>query len=807
MHYRKLTAALGLLGATMLSAPLAAQDAPPANPTQPVIGVETVTVTARRRPENLEKVPVAVTAATGTDLREQNIKSAIDLQQISPSLTVSADLGSRDDNVFTIRGQSQPFGGADPGVQTYFNEVPFGASGPGNYYDLDNIQISRGPQGTYFGRNTTGGAVQFTPKRPTGDFGGYLDASTGSYSGREIQGAINLPISGDDFAIRAAGDFARRDGFTTDVTTHSDLDNVDYDAFRVGVVFRPASHVENYAVFDYLRDDNHGTGAELTSIDLNTLDNLATQYNGGVPCTNPPSTPICGALANFELGLQGALANQQALGPRRTTSSIPLFFKRNDWGITDIARWDVSDDFYVRNIFGFRHSQEQPAFDYDGSFLPLLDIPNPRTWESDSKQLTEEFQLVGNDAVFNWIVGYYFENDQPAGYSEVERDVFGGPYTPFGSTEVDSLSNGGTSNAVYGSATYDADSWLKGLSLTFGGRYTFDHKIAKSASCVQYAGDPACPYPVPSTMNPEYDHQHFSAPSWTVAANYQVTDDTMVYATFRRGYKSGGFNSGAVNTGYTEFKPEYLTDVELGTKNDWTILGVPGRTNFDVYYGWYHDIQKNDEVAFESYNPFVMPPLSAPRVVALTLNAARATIKGLEFESTFIPDENFQLTAYYSYTDATYDSFTLPQAIVYVVPTGQTMLSELDHKGDPFAYTPRNKLGLTARLHVPIDESMGQPYLSASWYWQSKVWFTDFADLEPHAFQSGYDLLNARFDWDNFLGSTVDFSVFLNNATDKTYKVGANALEHLTGTTSSIYGAPRMWGVELRYRFGDEDAQ
>jgi iron complex outermembrane receptor protein len=136
-----------------------------------------------------------------------------------------------------------------------------------------------------------------------------------------------------------------------------------------------------------------------------------------------------------------------------------------------------------------------------------------------------------------------------------------------------------------------------------------------------------------------------------------------------------------------------------------------------------------------------------------------------------------------------------------------TLWGTLNHKGDPFAYTPKHKLGLTGRLHLPVDSSLGMPYVTASWYWQSKVWFTDLADLEPQAFQADYGFVNLRLDWNNYLNSSFDLSLFVNNLTDRTYKVGANALEHLTGTTASIYGAPRMWGVELRYRFGAESAQ
>ena len=823
--------------------------------------IEVVTVTARRRAENLEKVPVAVTVLSSATLRTTDTTSAIGLQNVVPSLEVAANLGSRDDDVFTIRGQSQPFGGADPGVQTYFAQVPFNASGPGSEYDMDNIQVLKGPQGTLFGRNTTGGAILFEPKRPDDQFGGYFDVTGGDYNLGELKGAINVPL-GDTLAVRFAGDIASRQGFTKDISTGEDLDNVDYDAFRVGVTWKPFPGFENYAVFDYFRDHNNGTGAKLTGVNTATIDNLATQQlqpllqpMGLTFCPAPAQYGFypailgqtCGALAGFEQAMLGALAQQQALGPRKTTSSIPLFFRRDSWGATDIATYDIAPHLQLENIFGFRSDKEQPAFDYDGSNLPLLDISNPRTWESNSLQVTEEFQVKGEtaDNMVNWIFGFYHELDHPGGYAEVEREQFGGAQPPsplnplagFGTTEVDALVNGGTSNAVYGSATFDASSWIKGLSFTAGGRYTWDHKIATDRSCVLPEEGPACPFPIPNAFPYAEPNQsaNFHAPTWTLSTDYQVTDDTMVYATYRRGYKSGGFNSGAVEaTDFEEFKPEFLTDVELGTKNNWTILGVPGRTNFDVYYGWYNDVQKNDEIPIAQ--SFLVPDPPNPPMVeteiepaALTFNAARASIKGLEFESTFIPDENLQVDVFYSYTDATYQKFVLPQEVIIDPFGNQSTLGSLNHSGNPFAYTPKNKFGITPRFHIPIDASWGMPYISATYYWQDKEWFTDLSDIEstcgafvqppvlgaPYTCvapagqapnQKSYSLVNLRFDWDNFMGQPFDVSAFVDNVTNQTYKVGGDALLHLTGTSASIYGPPRMWGLELRYRFG-ADAQ
>jgi iron complex outermembrane receptor protein len=854
MQNRKLALALGLLSATILSAPAGAQTAPqtssndnnaPAANNESMT-IETVTVTARRRAEDLERVPVAETVVSPDTIRVDDIRTAYDLQDIAPSLTISSSLGSRNDNVFTIRGQSQPFGGADPGVQAYFNEVPFGASGPGNYYDMDNIQVLRGPQGTLFGRNTTGGAVLFEPKKPDDQFGGYIDGQWGDYAMHEVQGALNVPLFDDKLMIRVAGDLAQRDGFTKDVTTNEDLDNVNYDAFRVGVTVKPFDGFENYLAFNYLNNHDNGTGAELTAIapeavllgqygpevaGLITQNTIQTLVGMGEPLamaeayvSQPSVQQMIGQQAAGQIdqiytnGFEQALAAQQALGPRKTMSAIPLFYKRHTWSLTDITHYDVMEHLRIRNIFGYLRDNTQPAFEYDGSALGLLEIPNPRTWEQNSRQITEEFQVLGEngDGMFSWIAGFYYEHDYRGGYSEVERDLFGGAANPsnnpLGSTEVDSLSNGGSSLAVYGDLTIDASRWVSGLSFTGGGRFTWDHKIAFSIACMQPFGYPTCQYPLTAASpNPEtgaplgqqINAASFHAPTWNFGVNWQASDDTMLYATYRRGYKSGGFNSGAVGSNYLEFQPEFLTDVEVGTKNNWTILGVPGRTNFDIYYGWYQNIQKNDIVGFQG------PVPELP--VVLTVNAARAAIDGLELESTFIPNENFQLSLFYSYTEASYDKFILPAAIVE--GTG-AIAGYDDHAGSPFAYTPKDKLGATGRFHLPIDSSYGMPYFSVTWYWQSKVWFSDLSkvtatsynpfDYEPDAFQGDYGLINLRLDWNQFLGSSFDASAFVNNVGNRLYQVGANALEHQIGTNASIYGAPRMFGLELRYRFGED---
>jgi iron complex outermembrane receptor protein len=757
--------------------------------------IETVTVTAERVPENVQTVPITITALSNETLREHDVTNALDLQALAPGLTVVGNLGSSDDAVFSIRGQNQPFGGADPGVQTYFAEVPFNAGGSGLYYDLDNVQVLEGPQGTLFGRSTTGGAILFEPKRPTGKLEASLDAAGGDFQYGALQGMINVPISGDMLDLRIAGEIERRNGYTRDLSFGIRTDNVDNEGIRAGLVFRPMPGVENYTVIDARWDRTHGTGNELTAISqpgtpsgamqIATLQAVAEGAFENYECTIAPG-PGCfatgmalgdGAFAAYYGGLQASLALQQSLGPRRITSTIAPGWRRDDWGVTDIAQWDVNANLQLRNIVAYRESRTQPAYDYDGSLDPVLEIPDSRTWQTNSAQFTEELHLSGHteDRLFRWIIGYYYEGDYPAGYSEIERLEFGGPINaPLGDTVFSELNNGGTSNAIFAQVDVDVSEWLKGLTLTAGGRYTWDRKVAHEIDCSEDQSGGPCAFPLTAGPYPVFVNVgHFSAPTFTLTANEALDDNTNVYATWRRGYKSGGFNSGGLGT---PFKPEYLMDIELGVKHGGTLLGMPAVVSAAWYYGWYSNIQKND-FAFGPFGPEVE-----------TFNAAKAKIEGLELNADLRPVDLLDLNVFFAYTDASYGKFFTPFSG--------------NHVGDPFAYTPKDKLGLTARLHIPVEASWGMPSFAVTYNYQSKVWFSDFADVEPDSAQGGYGLFNLRLDWNSICGSDLDGAVFVNNVGNKLYKLGANPLEHLILTTSSMYGPPRMFGVELRYHVG-----
>jgi iron complex outermembrane recepter protein len=258
IRYLLLAAGAGALVAVADGIPAAAQTASDQPAAGSQAGLEEIVVTARRKDEKLQTVPLSVMAITGKELEARQISTGQDLELLAPSLNVSSG-NSRDVDRFSIGGQGTTLFG-DPGVIAYFAEVPLASNGagPGFYFDLANVQVLNGPQGTLFGRNTTGGAILFEPQHPTDKFEGWGDF--GDLANVELKGAINVPIVDGKLTIRVAFDRHTQDGYTKDVSTGKDLDNTDYWAERVGVTFRPTDDIENYLVYYSTYSQNNGRG-------------------------------------------------------------------------------------------------------------------------------------------------------------------------------------------------------------------------------------------------------------------------------------------------------------------------------------------------------------------------------------------------------------------------------------------------------------------------------------------------------------------------------------------------------------------
>ena len=735
------------------------------NPAQ----LEEIVVTARRREENMNSVPVAITALSGDELRRRNIETAADLQNYVPSLSVSSSV-TRDDYTFAIRGMG-PTGGSGPGavlagggsgVVAYFAEVPTNAAGPGLFYDLENVQVAKGPQGTLFGKNTTGGVILFVPRRPTNDFEGFIEASGGDYNMKSATAAVNVPLVDERLLVRFAAQVQKRDGFTVDrgpIFPGKDYDNRDYWSARLSVVWRPIENLENYTIFSAFHSNEHGDGFVLSAVN--------------------PAGP-------FAASLLPIFAEQQAAGIRSTALSASEIDKRYNYGIINTTRWSISEAVQFKNIFSYQVQKWRNSEDVDGTTLVLDDLVAPRSggWHTQVGTYTEEPQLQGTALRGNlkWTAGVYYEDGHNIADQPYEVDVAGGNFVILQSNQT----NSERSRGAYVQTTYDlgaVSNGLDGLKLTTGYRYTRDnfaygigaHSPSIGNACLTSSGT----YPQTDCFFASSGKS--TGNSWTVDLDYQFTTGTLLYARSSKGYVPGGFNPsfgftpGGVSTPQFRFAPESAVDVELGLKSEFMLWNSPAQIDADVFHSDFNDIQR-----------LVSETLPGGVQSNFTANASKAEIEGFEFQGSILLLKDLKLQASYSYNHGKYTKID-PAAAPSLV-------------GIPFGYLPANKASVTATYTLPLDATIGEVGLGASYSYQSK--FFNAPAVQPLDYIVGYGLVSLNVNWNSIMRSTFDASFFMSNATDKTYRVGQYSNYESDGRITSFYGEPRMLGVRLRYRFG-----
>ena len=748
----------GALGAAPAAAETPAGQTPSASPE-----LQEVLVTARRREENLQHVPLSVTVLSGSEITRQAIVSPADLNAFVPSLAVVNTTVMRDSAKYVIRGQGQAPYGAEPAVVTYFDEAPTVSTGPGLLFDLENVQVLNGPQGTLFGRNTTGGAILLQSRRPGNDFGGYGKVTLGNYQLRRFELGVDLPIVRDRVLLRLAADVNKRQGYTIDLGNGRRYDGRNYQAYRASLTLKPFDGLRNDTVVNYARSDGTMGGAILVSLD---------------PQSGVAQIP---AVAQ-------AFAEYKARGVRVDRSAEPDDFQRiRSFGVTNITTYDATSFLTFKNVLAYRLFEYNSMSDVDGTLAPLVDGVATPYWgsggdtEPSSRTFTEEFQIQGralNNAL-NWLLGAYYEHIQPE--SDTNKDVF----TQFfvGPLVLQSLKRD-TSKAVFGQATYDFSTWAPGLKLTGGLRYTADERSQQSSNYLSSAPGfnavVACTFAVVTPNCTATNAAKFHGLTGNVSIDYQVTRGVLLYGTVRRGYKSGGFNAASPSPTDRVFAPEFVTDYEIGAKTDFHIGDAPARLNIALFRSDLRDYQENG-VIFDA---------PSGQLLTITRNVGQARFQGVEIEGQMRPVEGLSLSGSYSHLDARFIRNTF---------------NGLDLRNIPFQGAPKNKFTITADYRTPIGASIGTLDLSATYSYQSRVFFAVPlvpVDHDPQAGQSGYGLLNLRASLENIGGSGVDVSVFANNLTNKAYKVFENDIYDLAGFSSALFGEPRTFGVSLGYRFG-----
>lgn len=731
-----LRAGVALAGLIVSCAPAFAQDEVGVSEA----GVDDIVVTAQKRAQNLQDVPISVTAFDDKGIKEAGFTNSLSIGDQVPNLEIKTFGGVP--NIF-IRGVgNNDFNSSSIGpISIYRDDVVVACTGSQIFslFDLERIEVVRGPQGTLFGKNTTGGAIQFFSKLPGDEFEGRARVGYGRFDLFEGEVAASLPLA-DDLSVRLAGMVRRRDGEKFNLFTGEDAINVDEAAARAILRWRPSADTDIRLTVgggrdrsDYLENKPVGTinGADLSG------------YADPFPDNSK--------LLNFN-------------GQSRNYSNnlFVNFMASHDFG-------DVS----VKWITGFDESNVDNRVDVDGGPARIDEI----TFLTHAKQFTQEFQLSYDHGPLNAIAGlYYFRENF---HARSNADLIG--FLTFAQGALPLITQANRKNqasAIFGQATYSV---TPALRLTLGGRYTIDKVRANhQADLVSGFFDANIPDGAPIPLVPFARlKETFKSFSWRVAADFDVAKDVLAYASIDRGFKAGGFNIGIITSvaERTQVDPEYLTSYEVGLKS--TLFDRKLRLNLAAFYYDYTALQV---LSVNQQAGSAVPTLGLD-------NAADATIKGIELEATAVPTDWLDLGLNFGLLDAKFKNY-LSAAIDPI--TGLPR----DFSGNRLPGAPKFTLSTYAQVKVPIGKF--ETRWRAEYNYTGKKYYNN-AQSDLISSGKGYGLLNLRAtlaDPDH----GWELAAWAKNITDKAYIVDATDTSGF-GFVPRYYGERRTYGIELSLDF------
>ncbi len=682
LHRRK-SVFLGLLAAsTMLGAAPAFAQAAPAND-----GLADIVVTATRSAESLSKVAASISAVSEDALGAGGIKDVASLSSAIPNLSVGDQFGV---NRIFIRGigMTSIDLGADGGVAFLQDgaQVARPAAQLSGFYDLERVEVLRGPQGTLYGRGATAGAINLITKRPTAELDGYARATYGNYDALALEGAAGGALSGDSIMVRVAGKYDRRDGYGINEFTGKDIDDRDAYAFRGSLLAKAGEDVEILLSGEYF-DENDS--------------NYAFHYFG--PTVAPEN--LLGSL----IGGQSIFTVAQAAGKKANLRNIysdqePLN-RRHGYSFTGTIDW-TPGDWNLKSITSYRKFVRFNRDDLDASNANMFGQNN---YDEDSKTFSQEFVATYKSDKYDLLFGAMYFNEQlfgsvrvpltnlavllklagqvPAGTPNNAFDSLS--YQQLGTVDINAL-------GFYAQGSYALTDKLK---ITAGGRFSYEKR----------RGDGT--FDFLSSVSTD------KAKSWnaftpTVSLNYQATDTTLLYATVTRGFKSGVINIGSRND---VINPEYVWSYEAGLKT--ATLDNKLQANLAAFYMDYTDLQ----VGFVDSSS-----------VVTTVNAASARNYGLEAELRARPAPGLTLELFGTYLNAKYRKFTSGDY--------RQGFAQVNLAGNRLSNAPEFSFRAGGDYDLPINMK-GTLNLRGEVNWQGRVYFTEFNNAD--ATQKGYALINA----------------------------------------------------------------
>jgi iron complex outermembrane receptor protein len=744
--------------------------------------LEEITVTARKVQESLQDTPVAVTAFTADDLAARGVTSLDEVGRYTPNMSFFASgIAGKSSGQVYIRGVGQfdYLLTTDPGVAIYLDGV-YLARALGNILDLvdiERVEVLRGPQGTLYGKNTVGGAINVITRKPAQDLEGNLELKVGSYDRINARGNISGALLPDVLAGKFAFSTRNSDGYGKRPLAGDRAGDDGNYAFQGGLDWTPVSNLNVLVAADYTKVDEkfaHHHTKEINSGAL--LVGLHNLFAG-------PLAPLHGVplLPYDERWLTD--------NPFRDQSTDSNFKKETIWGISGTITWEVAG-LTVKSITGYRDMDSRFGTDPDGSPVRIIDEID----DINQKQISQELQISGLafDNRLNWVAGVYYLHEESDAFMDVQAHpglfqaleglpaaiiplgpyacpapfppfvCLGGAGNPFNSildiSRFANLDQETESYSVYGQGSFEV---TNRLSVTYGVRYTHEEKDFTYSLQRQQTGIFLVPQ---SSVNDSW-----SDVSHRAGLDFRWTENFMTYFSAAKGFKSGGFNGrGTAAAEIQPYDPEELWAYEIGFKSEW--LDRRLRLNAAAFYYDYTDLQ------------FSLSTSDGGIQVILVGNAAAAESKGFELEALALPTDRLQINASIGYLDSEYTE----------VEPGADITT--DHK---LIGAPKWTVAAGGQYTMPLPQ-WGSLILRTDYNYRSRTYFD--AVNTASVVQKNYGLLDLRASFETMDQSwALTFGV--TNVTDEEYMVMGVGVVDSLGFSSAVIGAPRQWFLQGNYRF------
>lgn len=760
--------------------------------------LEEIIVTAQKREQNMQDVPIAITVMDENAIERSGLAGISDLAFQVPTLQFSS-FGSI--AAVSLRGISyeNTTPGGDPGVAMHIDGVYLGrpVATVFDVWDMERMEVLRGPQGTLYGRNATGGSVNFISKRPTDELEGKVDFTAGNFDRLRARGIINVPVN-DRVKARFSGMWEDRDGFQENrVAGGTEGNDKDAYSLRGSFLVDINEDAELLVIANYA--DTGGVGRSFERRD--PFERCAPP----APCAVLPGGIEYGGVSSTPV----QLVNDQI--PHVVSKDTPEFSDQEFRSVAGTLTWDLGNMTF-KSITAYAETAYHTLTDLDGSERPIFAIELTENQD----QFTQEVQLSSNsDGPLQWIVGGFFFTEEADRRSTICNDDFqsftrapgaagfNGSCQGFGvisPTGQEGFSSGGdiesTSYAVFTQLDY---SLTESITLTAGARFSWDEKTASLNQFLPFApvgnfippspGNPcpcvlvpgAGPVPFGGLNGPPVapiitrnfratSEQSWSEPTWKFNANWAVTDDVNLYALYSRGYKSGGANLNGATIEEAFYDPEFIDSYEIGAKMR---LMDKIQLNISAYHNEVDDLQLQ---VFGNGG-------------AILANAASATVQGVEIESTFVVTEAFEINGSVGLMDAEYDEFLQRLNAVTIA----------DRSGNDLNRAPNVTFNLGSTYSWQMGD-IGSFAIRADFHWQDKQFFQP--DNIDQIRVDSYHNLDVRGFWYS-TDEKWTIEAYATNLTDQA-QIGdiLRSVPFQYGAVDlTTYKAPQMYGVRLGYSF------